>query len=112
MKRIVQSMKHFDTCLLQTSINNGSVMSSCVKMKKSKSSENLYIPQVPFFCPVTKKLRDNELVREILIYDKSKPIKPRLTWYDPNDNIIPNNWFVDGICSDLDYYFNQSNYNK
>lgn len=115
MKRIVtvQSIKHFDTCLLQTSINIGHVMSSSMKMKESESLDNLYIPQVPIFCPLTKKIRDNEFVRETLVHDDTdKPIKPRLTWYDPNEGIIPTDWFEDGICSDLDYYFNQTKTKK
>lgn len=80
-----------------------------VKIKKNKSSDNLYVPQVPFFCPLTKQLRDNEYVRDVLVHDNTKHVKPRLTWYNPNGEIIPTDWFIDGIYSDLQYYFNETN---
>lgn len=108
MKRVlaIKSRKNLDITLMKNGAHNSNMFNSNLKMKKSKSSENLYIPQVPFFCPLTKQLRDNEYVREVLIYDENKKVKPRLTWYEPNDKMIPTDWFVDGIYSDLDYYFN------
>lgn len=75
------------------------------KIKKSKSSEDLYVPTLPFFCPITKSLRDNEKVREVLVFDSSNQKPPRLSWYNPNDDMIPINWFVDGVYADLQYYF-------
>ena len=77
-------------------------------IKKSKSAEDLKIPYVPFFCPITKKIRDDETVRDILIYNHSNQIKPKLSWYNPNDEMIPTNWFEDGIKADLNYYFNDT----
>ena len=109
MKRVLalKSKKKVDLSLMKQSLNSTNMFNSNLKMKKSKSSENLYIPQVPFFCPLTKKIRDNDYVREVLIHDENKQIKPRLTWYDPNDEMIPTDWFMDGIYADLDYYFNE-----
>ena len=77
-------------------------------IKKSKSAEDLNIPYVPFFCPITKKIRDDETVRDILIYNHSNQIKPKLSWYNPNDEMIPTNWFEEGIKADFNYYFNDT----
>ena len=77
--------------------------------KKSKSAEDLKIPYVPFICPITKRIRDDETVRDILIYNPSNQIKPKLSWYNPNfDEMIPTNWFEEGIKADLNYYFNDA----
>lgn len=78
-------------------------------MTKSKSNSDLYVPHVPFFCPVTKSVRDSEKVRDMLVADTSNLPKPRMTWYDPSDGMVPTDWFTDGIYADYEYYFADNN---
>ena len=74
MKRVLalKSKKKVDLSLMKQSLSSTNMFNSNLKMKKSKSSENLYIPQVPFFCPLTKRIRYNDYVREVLIHDENK----------------------------------------
>lgn len=66
----------------------------------------LYVPHVPAICPVAKMARDNETVREVLVYNSEKPaVKPRMSWYHPDDTMVPRGWFSDGIMADLKYYY-------
>lgn len=101
-----KSRQKFDLSQINNTVSYNN--DKLTKMKKSKSSEELFVPSLPFFCPIAKSLRDNEKVRKILVCDDdADSVKPRLTWYEPTDGIIPTNWFEDGIHADLDYYFNQ-----
>ena len=68
----------------------------------------VFIPKIPHIFPVTRMVRDNMFVRDVLIYDETKKIQPRLSWYDPLDKSwVPNNWFQDGLVSDMKYYFSK-----
>lgn len=81
MKRVltIQSRKNFNLSQVNSSVHLTYTIGS--KMKKSKSSEELYVPNVPFFCPVTKKIRDNERIRDILVFDENQEVKPpRFSW--------------------------------
>ena len=111
MKRVLalKSRKRFDTSLLKKTMCTSSTSTSNLKMKKSKSQEGLYVPDVPFFCPITKHVRDNETVRSVLVYDRDKAVAPRMSWYTPDEGIVPNNWFLEGIYGDLSYYFDDDN---
>ncbi len=106
MKRVLRmkSLQKFDLSQINHTLNTNTKVK---KMKKSKSSEDLYVPELPFFCPIAKSVRDNEKVRDILVHN-GDVTKPRLSWYEPTDGLIPTNWFEDGICADLDYYFNNN----
>ena len=68
----------------------------------------IFIPKIPYIFPVTRMVRDNTFVRDVLIYDETKKIHPRLSRYDPNDKSrIPKNWFQDGLVADIEYYFSK-----
>lgn len=105
-------MKKLSTYKKQLNIQSINKMNRCLtkamdkQIKKSKSQEDLNIHYLPFFCPITKKIRDNETIRDILIYNSSNQIKPRFSWYNPDEGMIPKNWFEEGIKSDLSYYYN------
>jgi hypothetical protein len=48
----------------------------------------------------------SEFVRDVLVVDESKRVKPRLSWYDPYDTSwVPTGWFKDGVVADVEYYF-------
>lgn len=104
MKKIASFKKQI-SIQSNSSFNKAFIKSVDKMLKKSKSSEDLNKPYIPFFCPLTKKIRDNEKIRDMLIYDGSNQIQPRLSWYSPNDEMIPSDWFEEGIKADLNYYF-------
>jgi len=84
---------------------------ACVSQEKIEKMNHkdkpLYVPHVPAMCPMAKLARDNETVREVLVYDeeKQKNVKPRLSWYHPDDTMVPRGWFSEGIMADLKYYY-------
>jgi hypothetical protein len=67
----------------------------------------LYVPKVPVLCPLSKLVRDNDIVREVLVFNQEKDgdIKPRMSWYHPDDTMIPRGWFKEGIMADFQYYY-------
>lgn len=90
----------------------GKEMNATHKTKKrgmTKSNSDLYVPHVPFFCLVTKSVRDSEKMHDMLVVDTSNLPKPRTTWYDPRDGMVPTDWFTDGIYADYEYYFADNN---
>jgi len=78
-----------------------------IETKLKSKDIPLFVPPVPHFLPVARMVRDSETWREILVYDDEKHgnIKPRLSWYHPEDTIIPRGWFKDGLVADWNYYF-------
>lgn len=71
--------------------------------------QELYVPNVPHILPITKWASHNETLRDVLVFEEEKRIKPRLSWYDPYDTTwVPNGWFTDGIKADLNYYFSEN----
>eukprot|EP00854_Cymbomonas_tetramitiformis_P012615 gene12615-14911_t len=73
---------------------------------KTTSAGSLFVPNVPHVLPVTRIIRDNQFIREVLIYDDSAPqVKPRLSWYHPDDTMVPRGWFSEGLVADYTYYF-------
>ena len=78
------------------------------KLQKQKAQQNgdIYVPKIPRALPITRMVKDNAFLRDVLIYDEKKKVKPRLSWYDPYDKTwVPNNWFQDGLAADMKYYF-------
>ena len=66
----------------------------------------VFVPNIPKVLPITRMIRDNTFIRDVLIYDENKRVVPRLSWYDPHDKSwIPKNWFQDGLAADMKYYF-------
>jgi hypothetical protein len=68
--------------------------------------DELYIPQLPHALPISRFARDNQFIRDVLVIDEKKRVKPRLSWYDPYDTTwVPSGWFAEGVMADMDYYF-------
>ena len=61
-------------------------------------------PQVPHFLPLTRWAAKNEQVRETLIVDEKRRQRPRLSWYHPEDSMVPRGWFIKGLLEDIKYY--------
>lgn len=61
-------------------------------------------PHVPEFLPVTSWIRNSASLRESFVCDKNTRYKPRMSWYNPNDGMIPSDWWTQGFLADLAYY--------
>jgi len=67
--------------------------------------QDLYIPNIPPVLPITKWASQSERLREYLVFEEEKRMKPRLSWYDPTDTSwVPHGWFKDGLVADFKYY--------
>ena len=72
---------------------------------------NLYYGYTYIF--VRRDSYDSDFVRSVLIYDESPRKKPRLSWYDPQDDSwIPQGWYTEGLKADLKFYFNETHYKR
>jgi|TARA_B110000967_G_scaffold134146_1_gene136968 hypothetical protein len=66
----------------------------------------IYIPELPHALPFSRWASDNAFIRDVLVIDEKKRIKPRLSWYDPYDTTwVPTGWFAEGVMADMNYYF-------
>jgi len=84
-----------------------SMMSAEREADFTAKDKPLYVPHVPMLCPISKLARDSETVREVLIFNQEKDggLKPRMSWYHPDDTMVPRGWFQEGIMGDLKYYY-------
>jgi len=53
--------------------------------------------------PVTSYVAKNLRSTFVVDSDKSKR-RTRLSWYNPNDGMVPANWFKDGLIADMHWY--------
>jgi hypothetical protein len=73
--------------------------------RQAKSNE-LYVPSIPHLLPVARWARNNAMVRDVLVYDDAAvEVKPRLSWYHPDDRMVPRNWFQEGLAADFAHYY-------
>jgi len=80
------------------------------QQKTTQQNGDIYVPKIPHALPISRMAKDNAFLRDVLIYDEKKKVKPRLSWYDPYDKTwVPNNWFQDGLAADMKYYFGGAN---
>ena len=65
-------------------------------MDEAKKDE-VYVPSVPHILPFARMARDSDFVRDVLVFEEKKRMKPRMSWYDPYDTTwVPSGWFTDG----------------
>lgn len=63
------------------------------------------VPTVPSLFPITRWAASSEVVRATLIADDPKARKrARMSWYHPDDTMVPRDWFRGGLLEDLKYY--------
>ena len=62
-------------------------------------------PQVPHFLPFTRWAAQSERIRGTFVADDSSSRrKARLSWYHPEDTMVPRDWFKGGLLEDIKYY--------
>lgn len=61
-------------------------------------------PYIPPLLPVTRWASQDEQFRSTLVVDDASQKKARLSWYHPDDTMVPRDWFSKGLLEDLKYY--------
>ena len=71
----------------------------------------MFVPRLPRILKLSRKVRDSEYVRSILIVNEKNRLKPLFSWYNPNEPTwIPQGWTQETKRS-LEYYFDLKNKN-
>mmetsp|Transcript_11936 Transcript_11936/g.16178 ORF Transcript_11936/g.16178 Transcript_11936/m.16178 type:complete len:186 (+) Transcript_11936:109-666(+) len=69
-------------------------------------SPPMYVPEVPHLLPISRWCRENETLKDILVAPEAESLpKARLSWYHPDDTMVPRDWFKEGLLDDFEYYF-------
>lgn len=71
---------------------------------RNKNAAVFEPPSIPHFLPLTKWMAKSQAVRETLVVDQANRQKARLSWYHPDDTMVPRDWFRGGLWEDLKYY--------
>jgi len=63
------------------------------------------VPTVPHLLPFTRWAANSQQFRQTFIAEAPKDRKKaRLSWYHPDDTMVPRDWFKGGLMADLAYY--------
>lgn len=62
------------------------------------------VPEVPSVFPLTRWAANSQRVRATLVHDPAQQKKARLSWYHPDDTMVPRDWLKGGLLADLKYY--------
>lgn len=74
------------------------------KTRPKVYKEVLEPPSIPHILPLTKWAANSKEVRETLILEEGTRQAPRLSWYHPDDTMVPRGWFSKGLWEDIKYY--------
>lgn len=62
-------------------------------------------PFIPHILPFTRWAANSESFRSTFVVDDPKlRKKARLSWYHPDDTMVPRDWFKGGLLADIKYY--------
>lgn len=61
-------------------------------------------PSVPHFLPITRWISQSPTMKSTFVVDKAEQPKARLSWYHPDDTMVPRGWWKTGLLEDLKYY--------
>ena len=62
-------------------------------------------PVVPHFLPITSMFAKTQAFKSTFVVDDDKSKRrTRLSWYNPQDGMVPSNWLKDGLMADLQWY--------
>ena len=66
----------------------------------------LAAPTVPSFLPFTRWAATSPAIQSTLVVEEDVKVRPkaRLSWYHPDDTMVPRDWWRGGLLADLDYY--------
>lgn len=74
------------------------------KKKTSQATQVFEAPAIPHVLPITRWASKSENFRKTLVVDETTTMKPRLSWYHPDDTLVPRDWFKKGLLEDIKYY--------
>lgn len=77
---------------------------AAAQAKCAAEGAELVVLQVPHVLPFTRWAANNSRIRSTFVDDKSTRQKARLSWYHPDDAMVPRDWFKGGLLEDLRYY--------
>eukprot|EP00873_Tetraselmis_striata_P004629 jgi/Tetstr1/424893/TSEL_015388.t1 len=60
---------------------------------------------VPHFLPFTKMATQSPEFRKTFVFDANDRKTARLSWYHPDDTMVPRDWLQGGLVADFKYYF-------
>ncbi|KAK9838362.1 hypothetical protein WJX81_007179 [Elliptochloris bilobata] len=71
---------------------------------RSSAPAELKAPSVPHFLPFTRWAAQSKVMQDTFVVDEKNKKKARLSWYHPDDTMVPRDWFRGGLLKDLAYY--------
>jgi hypothetical protein len=76
-----------------------------VDVNNSYESSQILVPEVPHVLPFTRWAANSNTIRSTFVAeDPSTRKKARLSWYHPEDTMVPRGWWKGGLLADLKYY--------
>ena len=101
----------FEIKSIQTTSHPPSIRQAAREQKRAAAAElrrtggpQVPMPAVPAVLPFTHWAANSDRVRATLVDDKATRPKARLSWYHPDDTMVPRDWFRSGLLEDLKYY--------
>jgi len=78
---------------------------SGVNTRHASEREQFAIPEVPHVLPFTRWAANSNTIRSTFVAeDPATRKKARLSWYHPEDSMVPRGWWKNGLLADLKYY--------
>ena len=83
----------------------GSRPPSKVLSKEEEEENDNNGPRLSLGLPITTLFARTDAFKDTFVVDDDKSKRrTRLSWYDPNDGMVPKNWLSDGLLADLRWY--------
>ena len=79
--------------------------STAVGNRHSSENAQILVPEVPHVLPFTRWAANSNTIRSTFIAeDPATRKKARLSWYHPEDTMVPRGWWKGGLLADFKYY--------
>lgn len=78
---------------------------AAIEGRTAAESSQAIVPLVPHFLPFTRWAAQSDSFRSTFVADEpAKRKKARLSWYHPDDTMVPRDWWKGGLLADMEYY--------
>ena len=78
---------------------------SRIESRAAADATQPHIPSIPHILPLTRWASQNDTLRSTFVVENSKTRKKaRLSWYHPDDSMVPRGWWQGGLLADMKYY--------
>jgi hypothetical protein len=76
-----------------------------VDINNASQAAQVLVPEVPHLLPFTRWAANSNTIRSTFVAeDPATRKKARLSWYHPEDTMVPRGWWKGGLLADLKYY--------